>query len=362
MTTSTITGEVDETRVERLRSDALIIDALAGRIVAPEPPPVDGMPHFERVLAAGCNIVNMTLAARADDFDVILEQMYAYFNLFGAKPDRTIHVKHTADIQTAKDEGRLGIIFGTQTGTVIEKSILRWTILHELGLRIAQITYNERSIFGDGCLEPENRGLTAYGRQAVQEMNRLGIVVDCSHAGERTSLDIMDYSSKPVCFTHANPRAMCSSPRNITAEQMSRMAETGGVMGITPHSMLTYRSPGERPTLQDFLDMVDYAVQLVGIDHVGLGTDLMEQFTKLTWESTTKRMYPNPFFHETLWAEGFSTVSHFPNAIGGLTSRGYADEDIKKILGLNWLRVFDEVWDPEASSAPAKAGGASMWN
>src|SRR4051812_7201859 len=138
--------------VERVRRDALIIDVIAGRLIAPEPPPVDGKAHLDRVIDAGVKIVNMTLAARADTFDDILDQMTQYFYLFAARPDRTLHVKTVADLQRAVSERRLGIIFGTQTGTVVEKEIGRWTLLHQLGLRIAQICYNERSVFGDGCL------------------------------------------------------------------------------------------------------------------------------------------------------------------------------------------------------------------
>ncbi len=347
-TVSTESSSDVDSRAENLKKSAIIIDALAGRLINPEPPPVNGKTHLERDIDAGLTAVNMTLAARADDFDEILDQMFGYFNLMGARPDLTIHVKNVNDIRRAHKEGKLGIIFGTQTATVVEKVIGRWTILHQLGLRLAQLTYSERTIFGDGCMEPENRGLTGFGRQAVQELNRLGIAVDCSHAGERTSLDIMDYSMKPVIFSHANPKAMCPSKRNITDEQMKKMAETGGVMGITPHSLMAFREHGVRPKLDDYLDIVDYAVQLIGIDHVGIGTDLMEQFTKLTWESTTKRMYPNPFFYETLWAEGFNTVSHFPNMIRGLVARGYKDPDIEKFLGLNWLRAFEDIWDPTA--------------
>lgn len=353
MTTTTRPAPVEGNELERLLDDGLIIDVLAGRLIAPEPPPVAGKPHLQRVIDAGVKIVNMTLAARADTFDDVLDQMTQYFYLFAARPDSTLHVKTVGDIHRAMTEKRLGVIFGTQTGTIVEKQIGRWTLLHQLGLRIAQICYNERSVFGDGCLEPENRGLTAYGRQAIQEMNRLGIVVDGSHTGERTTLDMMEYSTKPVIFSHANPRALSPSRRNITDEQMKAMAATGGVMGITPHSMLTFRETGVRPTLTDVLDMVDYAVQLLGIDHVGIGTDLMEQFTKLTWESTTKLMYPNPFFYETMWAEGFNTVSDFPNAIRGLLDRGYRDSDLEKILGLNWLRVFEDVWDPGATVDPS---------
>jgi membrane dipeptidase len=115
-------------------------------------------------------------------------------------------------------------------------------------------------------------------------------------------------------------------------------------MGITPHSMLCHRVPGVRPTIDDMLDMIDYATGLVGVDHVAVGSDVFESFSKLSWERTTKRWYPTGFIWETMAAEGFSKVSEWPNLTRGLVARGYADDDIAKVLGGNWLRVFRDVW------------------
>ncbi|HEV8318419.1 MAG TPA: membrane dipeptidase, partial [Vicinamibacterales bacterium] len=210
--------------------------------------------------------------------------------------------------------------------------------------RIAQLTYNERNALGDGCMEPDDRGLTSYGRQSVQEMNRLGICVDLSHVGEKTSLDATRYSTKPVIYSHANPKAVGPGKRNITDQQMKDMAATGGVMGISAHSMLCHKTPGVQPTVDDMMDMFDYAIDLIGIDHVAIGSDVYESFTKLSWESMTKRWYPTGFVFETMRAQGFSAVSEFPNVTRGLVSRGYSDEEIAKVLGGNWLRLFGEVW------------------
>jgi membrane dipeptidase len=351
------TSEIDA-RAARISSTVLMIDALSGHIVAPEPPPVAGKPHLERVIEAGLNVVNITLAARSATLDDLLHEMYQYLNLISARPDRVLHVEGTDDIREAHRSGRLGIIFGSQTGDFVGRDISRWTILHKLGLRICQLTYNERNELGDGCMEPENRGLTAYGRQAVQEMNRLGIVVDLSHVGERTALDATVYSSKPVIYSHSNPRSLSSSRRNATDEQMQLLAETGGVMGISPFSPMCARRPSIRPTLEDYLDMVDYAVQAIGIDHVGIGSDVFESHTKLAWESSTKRQYPNPWTYETKEAEGFSSVSHWPSVIRGLIQRGYSDADLGKILGSNWLRVFTECWiGPDGGDVPPTARG-----
>jgi membrane dipeptidase len=336
--------EAQEERARKLHAKALIIDCLGGHIVSPEPPPVDGKSYLDRLVESGVRGVNVTLAAHADDFDDALWEMYHYFNLLTARPDKTLHVERAEDLERAHQEGKVGIIFGFQAATPIGTHIERWTVLHKLGLRVCQLTYMERTIFGDGCFEPENRGLTSYGRQAVGEMNRLGIVVDLSHGGERTTLDIMEISEDPVIFSHANPIKLGPSKRNITDQQIKTCAAKGGVVGITPHSELTYRKPGVRPTIRDYMDHVDYVAQLVGPDHVGIGSDVFESYTKVSWEAQTKRMYKSQWVFETMLSDGFSRMTDLPEVTRGLVARGYSDEDVLKILGANWLRVFRKVW------------------
>lgn len=331
-------------RAQALHEKSLIVDALAGHIVAPEPPPIDDESYLDRLIRSGVRAANITLAAHADDFEEALVMMYHYFNLIGAQSGKTLHVKTVEDIRRAQREGKVGIIFGFQGGTPIEKHIWRWTIFYELGLRICQLTYMERNVFGDGCYEPENRGLTAYGRQAVHEMNRLGIVADLSHVGQRTSLDVIEMSSDPVIFSHSNPKALAPSDRNITDEQMRACAARGGVVGLTPHSVLTAKRPGDRPTVVDYVNQIDYVVNLVGVDHVGIGTDVFESYTKISWEASSKRMYPSPWMFETMLSDGFSKITDFPTVTHGLVSLGYSDGDIAKILGLNWIRIFEQVW------------------
>jgi membrane dipeptidase len=340
-----------EERAMKLHSKALIIDCLGGHIVGPEPPPIDGKPYLDRLVESGVRGVNITLAAHADDFDDALWEMYGYFNLLTARPDQTLLVEQISDIDRAHRDGKVGIIFGFQTATPIGTHIERWTIFYKLGLRVCQLTYMERSLFGDGCFEPENRGLTAYGRQAVGEMNRLGIVVDLSHGGERTTLDILELSEDPPVFSHSNPIKLGPSKRNITDEQIKKCAARGGVIGITPHSELTYRTRGVRPTIRDYIDFIDYVVQLVGPDHVGIGTDVFESYTKVSWEAQTKRMYKSQWVFETMLSDGFSRITHLPDVTRGLIARGYADDDILKILGGNWYRIFSKIWSKQHSVA-----------
>lgn len=341
------TTDVDaqvEARVLAHQTNALIIDGLSGNLVNPEPGPVDGKSYPDRVLEAGINVVHITLAAHADTFDEILAVMYHYFDLFDDRSDIAMQVERVEEITKAQREKKIGVIFGSQTGNIVGRDMSRWAILHKLGLRVCQITYNQRNELGDGCYEPENRGLTAFGRQSVQEMNRLGIVVDLSHVGERTALDATAHSTKPVIYSHSNAKALTPSKRNITDEQMKAMAATGGIMGISSFTMMSYKTLGVRPNLDDYVNHVDYAVNLIGSDHVAIGSDLFESKTKLSWEASTKRATQSPFTYESKDTEGFSLMSDMPNVIRGLIRRGYSDSDVDKILGGNLLRVFSQAW------------------
>lgn len=331
-------------RAEALQNEALIIDALSGYIVAPEPPPVDGKAYLTRLLEANIRIVSITIAAHSDGFDEALIKMFEYYNLLQVAPDRTVHIKTVADIERAHREKKVGILFAFQTPTPIDNHFYRWTIFHKLGLRISQIAYMERNIFADGCFEPGNQGLSYYGIQAVQEMNRLGIVVDLSHAGEQTMIDTIERSVKPCIFSHSNAKAVTPSPRNAPDEAIKLLASRGGVMGLTPHAFMTYKEVGAQPTLSDYLDHFEYIAKLVGVDHVGVGTDVFESYSKFSWETSTKLFYNSPWIYETVFNEGFKKITDISNLIGGLVQRGFSDDDIRKILGENFMRVFKEVW------------------
>lgn len=355
----TDTGATRPEHTRRLLDDSLVIDGLAGHFVAPEPPPRDGKSFLQRAIDTGVDVVNITLAAHSDSFDTTLRTMFNYFCLIDHQRDRALQVRSRADIDRARTEGKLGFIFGVQYSGMVGSDTWRWTILYELGLRIAQLTYNERNALGDGCREPENRGLTAFGRQAVQEMNRLGIALDISHTGERTSLEAIAYSSRPVIASHANARSISPSERNLSDETMRAIAASGGVMGLSPLSAMSFRVAGQRPTLSDYLDQFDYAIDLLGINHVAVGTDLFESYTKVSWESSTKRMYPSAWVWETMYADGFQHIEDWARLVEGLGERGYSDDEIRLVLGQNWYRVLGDIWDT-ASSAPATRGWAGV--
>jgi membrane dipeptidase len=202
-----------------------------------------------------------------------------------------------------------------------------------------------QSLIGSGCLEPEDHGLSAFGRDVVQELNSSGVAIDLSHCGPRTTLDTIELSSRPVLFTHANAKALVDNPRNKTDEELRALAAGGGVVGA-----VAFRSflapPTREATLDDLLDHVDYLVALLGPDHVGIGTDFTEGRAEGFLERAFGRNAPSGVTPDWPWVgpRGFRTVDDFPNVTAGLVGRGYDEATVRKIMGENFLRVLGAAW------------------
>lgn len=324
-------------RAGRLYQDAIVIDGMGGSARA-----------AERLLAAGVTAVNVTVG-QTERFRETIKNIADYLLLLDALEEQTLLVKTAEDIHRAKSDGRLGIILGFQGAAPIEDTFEYISIFHQLGLRVFQLTYQESNSLGSSCMEREDRGLTEFGREVVRELNRLGIVMDLSHVGMRTSLEAIEVSKDPAIFSHANARAVCDNIRNITDEQVRAVAAKGGVVGVTPYSIFAETKPGVRPTLDDYITHIDYLVQLVGIDHIGIGTDLFEGNTRANFQKFLIR-YPEMFRpyskFETRHCVGLETIAGLPGVAVGLLRRGYAEEDTRRILGGNFLRVFKQVWHP----------------
>jgi len=325
----------DKTAVDKLYGEAIVIDATGGDIV-----PTKLSPH-----KAGITAMNTTVVPPHADFMGTMRGLYLQFTYLDALPDTLLLVRSVEDIYSAKKTGRLGVMFGIQDGSPLEGDLTLLTILYQLGLRIMTLTYNERNLLGTGCVEPIDQGLTSFGRQVVRETDRLGIVLDCSHSSERTTLDAMEIKTKPPIFSHSNPYSLTPSQRCITDDQIKAAAALDGVIGITVWSPMAYSTPGQQPTLDDYLNRIDYVVDLVGIDHVGIGTDIFEGHGSILWRATTKRRYPEvvgKFDRHNIHVKGFESHLEIRNVAYGLKSRGYSDVDIRKVLGENFLRVFSK--------------------
>lgn len=252
------------------------------------------------------------------------------------------------DIVQAKKEGKVCIIMGSQNGKILEDDIGLVRIFHRLGMRIIQLAYAEQNYIGSGG-EDIDAGVSTFGRKVIDEMNQVGILIDVSHCGDKTVMDAIQYSQKPIAITHANPRKLINHHRNKTDEQIIALAEKGGVIGLTGWSPITMVKKGVRPTLEDFMDLIDYVVKLVGVNHVAFGLDLTPNwdYDRADFEKWAS-MYPSlaPSKFEERLVEGLDHISKVKNIARGLVARDYSDGDILKILGGNSLKLYRKVWNP----------------
>lgn len=334
-----------------------MIDAQGTAVLLPTalvpPPSVAGKPFLDRALQSGLTAMNVTMGISGvgmgvDNFRSMVTTIHGYLCYFELERERLLHILTADDILRAKREGKLGIIFGCQgLASKIEDDPNLLRILHKLGLRIAQLTYNERSSLGSGCLETIDSGLTQLGRVCIREMNHLGLLIDLAHAGERTSLDVIEFSSDPVIVSHANARALSDNRRNLTDEVIRALAEGDGVVGVTAYSPFCETTRGKRPTLTDVIDHIAYVAELVGVEYVGIGSDFFEGESEVRFERFFRIRYPEvirQYSFATVYAEGFDGVACFPRLTEGLVERGFAEAEVRKILGKNFLRVFRRVW------------------
>jgi len=300
---------------------------------------------FSKLRIGGITAVNATTACWENFRDSIrnIEKWNRRFEIFS---DYIIPIRNVKDILKAKKIGKTGIIIGFQNTTPIEDDINLLRIFKDLGVRIIQLTFQDRNYVGDGCWEKTDAGLSEFGLRVIKEMNRQGILIDLSHAGDKTVIEAIEASEKPVAFTHANPRSLKDNPRNKTDEQILSIADKGGVIGTTLYSPLL--SAGYKSELNDFLDVIDYLVELVSVDHVGIGSDFTENqpqefftdvLTGKSWEKPLSKVkYP------IIYPKGIRSATEFSNITEGLVKRGYANKDVKKIMGENWLQLYSNVW------------------
>jgi membrane dipeptidase len=318
-----------------LHRDSIIIDGLnASNFYEPR--------VFDRLRAGGITAANTTIAAW-HDLPETMKIIADMLHLIEARDD-LIQVREADDIARAKTANKLGVIFGFQDTAPLGDNLKMLAVYRALGVRIIQLTYNHTNLVGSGNLIQDDAGLTAFGRDVIAEMNRLGILVDLSHCGVRTTWDAIEASVKPVAFTHANPFALCPHPRNKSDEALKAVAAKGGVVGVVVFApMLTGAASA---TLDEYLQRVDYLVNLVGVDHVGIGPDFMEEMTEEVSAKALSGMPPEVAakFRAVQPTQGFESISACANVTAGLIARGYREQDVKKIMGENWLRLYRAVW------------------
>ena len=311
---------------------------------------------FDAMIDGGITASNLTVTANEDfpaavkSFEYALRTMEQH-----SRAGRLTLIENADDIRAAKDAGLTGVIMGFQNADPIEDDLDYLHVFRRLGLRIMQLTYQRRNLLGDGSSEPADAGLSMFGKQVVEACNELGILVDVSHCGHQTSLDAVEASSAPIVISHANLHSINPVFRNKKDEVVKAVAERGGLMGITSVSrLLSARGNEEGSDLSQFLDHIEAVIDLVGVDHVGVGLDISEGMTQEEFELRQKTFlaqFPElrmggAFPLEHYFARGISSAAEFPNITTGLVERGYTPGDVKKIVGGNFMRVFDEAFVP----------------
>jgi len=271
-----------------------------------------------------------------------------------AHQDFLIHCLRVDDVRRAHDEGRIAWVATMEGAAMIEHDLDRIDILHGFGLRSLGVTYSESNALGNGLKEDRDGGLTKFGRKAVERMNKVGLLIDCSHCGDQTTLDTIEWSEKPIVLSHIGARALWDSNRLAPDEVLEACAAKGGVIGIecAPHTTLTKRHP--RHGIEAYMEHFEYVVGLVGIDHVGFGPDTVYgdhvglhrvYAANLSIEESRGGGKPDQHFEEVEYVEGLENPtegSH--NIVRWLVKHGYADDQIEKVMGGNALRVMAQAW------------------
>lgn len=265
---------------------------------------------------------------------------------FREHADEIVPALSAEDIRAAKRSGRTAVIYGSQNGSVFEDDLDLVWVLHRLGMRIVQLTYNNQNYIGSGCAEQHDDGLSRFGRLVVAEMDRVGMLIDLSHVGERTSLDAIERSANPVAITHSNPKRWFAHIRNKSDEVLRAVAARGGVVGLTPYPEFA----GEVLTPARWAELVTRTVELVGIEHVGIGTDMARGWADfpghVRWVRFGRWSHPRPGEEIALYPpfpDWWSVAAKYPNVTAALETNGFSPDEIAAVMGGNWLRLFARV-------------------
>ncbi len=302
---------------------------------------------FQELRQGGLDAVHVTIAYHETFREAVLnvEQWNRWFEAY---PDLICQAFSGEDVRAAKAAGRTAVVFGFQNPSPMEDDIGLIEVWHRLGVRFMQLTYNNQSLLATGCYETEDSGLTRMGRDVVAEMNRVGLVIDMSHSAERSTLDAIDQSARPIAITHANPARWHPARRNKSPEVLKALTERGGMLGFSlyPHHL----RGGSACTLASFCQMVAETAATYGTANLGIGSDLCQDQpdSVVTWmrqgrwtkgQDFGEGSADNPGFPaQPAW---FQSNLDFANLATGLRQVGFDDQEVAGLLGENWLRFYD---------------------
>ena len=264
---------------------------------------------------------------------------------FREHDDLILKARSAADIRKAKEEGRTAIVLGFQNTSAFEDRLGAVQLFKDAGVGIAQLTYNTQNYAGSGCYESSDSGLSDWGRELVAEMNRVGMLIDLSHVGSRTSDDTIRESAKPVAYTHCCPSALKPHPRNKSDGELRFIADRGGMIGVTMFPAFLKR--GGDSTVGDYVEAMEHVISVAGEDHVAFGTDFTQGYGQdfFDWITNDKgnarsliKFSPMPN------AKGVETIGQLPNLTAAMERAGWSEGRIRKVMGENWLSFLAEVW------------------
>ena len=301
---------------------------------------------FEINKEAGLDALHVTMVYH-EDYDEFLDKLKEWNKLFKDNSDLIFLGKDYKDIDKAKSENKTAIFFGFQNCSPIEDNINLVEKIHEQGCRFMQLTYNNQSLLATGCYEKNDGGVTNFGREVIKEMNRVGIVIDMSHSAEKSTLDAIEISEKPIAITHANPSFWHNAKRNKSETLLKTLSESGGMLGLSlyPHHLKN----NSECKLESFCEMVARTADIMGVKNIGIGSDLclnqpnnvVEWMRNGTW--TKAKNYgegskDKPGFPKQ--PDWFLDARGFNNLDRGLKTLGFKEKEVNDILGNNWYNFY----------------------
>ncbi len=308
---------------------------------------------FRQMREGGVDAIHVTIAYHETFRETVLN-IEAWNRRFARHADLIFQGLSGADVRRARQAGRTAIFFGFQTPSPIEDDIGLVEVCHTLGVRFMQLSYNNQSLLATGCYEAEDPGITRMGRQVIGEMNRVGIVVDMSHSAERSTLEAIEISDRPIAITHANPHWWHPARRNKSDKVLRALSQSGGMLGFSlyPHHL----ADGSDCTLRSFCEMIAEAAERYGVRHLGLGSDLCQDQpdSVVTWMRNGRWSRDSDFGEGSAVAPGFPPQPgwfrdnrDFANIAGGLAEVGFDTDEVAAIMGGNWLAFYDAAFGPQ---------------
>ena len=301
---------------------------------------------FRQMRDGNVTAVHATIAYHENFRETVanIEQWNRWFSEF---PDLIQFAGSAEDVRTAEREGRTAILFGFQNCSPIEDDIGLVEICHSLGARFMQLSYNNQSLLATGWQEPEDPGITRMGREVIREMNRVGLVIDMSHSAERSTLEAIDLSDRPIAITHANPSSWRDTKRNKSDDVLRALGESGGMIGFSLYP--NHLAGGTDCPLEEFCAMVARTAEMIGADRLGIGSDLVQdqpdsvvewmragRWTRSAGSGATFPPMP-------AW---FRDNRDFGNLADGLRAIGFSADEVAGIMGLNWLSFYEKSLGP----------------